>query len=114
MQTLYYDAPSNTSRRSSSYGSTTYTTTVGLFIVVVVVTVVLLVTTTVGCFIVEEEEEEEPKNCFNICQNLLYCSLSYSSTYIGTPKFLVKVLWVYSHLKSDFFCLQKVTYYSLT
>ena len=125
MQTLYYDAPSNTSRRSSSARSTTYnydcgityrrsssarsttvTTTVELFIVVVVVTIVLLVTTTVGCFIVRRRRRRmmmEAKSCANISQNLLYCSPSYTSTYIGTPKFLTKALWVYSHLKSDFF-----------
>ena len=56
----------------------------------------------------EEEEEEEKKNCFKISQNLLYCSLRYIYKYIGTPKFLVKVLWVYSHLKSDFFSEKKL------
>ena len=61
--TLYYDAPSNTSR---------------------------------------EEDEEEPKNCSKIAQNFLYCSLGYVYKHIGTPKFWTKVLWVYSHLKSDF------------
>ena len=50
-----------------------------------------------------DDEEEEPKNCFKIVQNRVYCTLGYSSTYIGTPKFLTKVLWVYSHLKSDSF-----------
>ena len=45
----------------------------------------------------------EAKNCANISQNLLYCSSRYTSTYIGTPKFVTKALWVYSHLKSDFF-----------
>ena len=45
----------------------------------------------------------EAKSCANISQNLLYCSPRYTSTYIGTPKFLTKALWVYSHLKSDFF-----------
>ena len=56
-------------------------------------------------FIVEEEEK---KNCFKITQNLLYCSLRYIYKHIGTPKFLVKVLWVYSHLKSDFFSKKKL------
>ena len=69
--TLYYDAPSNTSR--------------------------------------DEEEEEESKNCSNICQNLLNCSLGYIYKHIGTRKFLTKALWVYSHLKSGFLFLQKVT-----
>ena len=46
-----------------------------------------------------EEEEEDEKNCFNITQNLLDCSLSYPSTYIGTPKFFVKILWFYNDLK---------------
>ena len=57
----------------------------------------------------DDEEEDEKKNCSNIFQNLLYWSLSYTSTYIGTPKFLTKVLWVYNHLKSDFFVEEKVT-----
>ena len=74
--TLYYDAPSNTSR--------------------------------------DEKEEEESKNCSKIAQNFLYCSLGYVYKHIGTPKFWTKVLWVYSHLKSDILFLQKVTYYSLT
>ena len=52
--------------------------------------------------------EEEKKNCFKITQNLLYCSLRYIYKHIGTPKFLVKVLWVYSHLKSEFFCPKKL------
>ena len=39
----------------------------------------------------------EAKSCGNISQKLLYCSPRYISTYIGTPNFLVKVLWVYSH-----------------
>ena len=74
METLYYDAPSNTSRDDD-----------------------------------DDEDEEDPKNCSNICQNLLYCSLSYTSSYIGTRKFLTKALWVYSHLKSDFFFGEKFT-----
>ena len=45
----------------------------------------------------------DAKSCANISQNLLYCSSRYTSTYIGTPKFVTKALWVYSHLKSDFF-----------
>ena len=50
----------------------------------------------------------EAKSCANISQNLLYCSPRYTSTYIGTPKFLTKALWVYSHLKSDFFSEKKL------
>ena len=67
--TLYYDAPSNTSR----------------------------------------EDEDDKKNCSKITQNLLYCSLGYIYKHIGTRKFLTKALWVYSHLKSGFLFLQKVT-----
>ena len=48
------------------------------------------------------EEEEGSKNCSKIAQNFLYCSLGYVYKHIGTPKFWTKVLWVYSHLKSDF------------
>ena len=58
----------------------------------------------------EEEEEEddlEIKNCSKITQNLLYCSLGYIYKHIGTRKFLTKPLWVYSHLKSDFFFRRK-------
>ena len=51
----------------------------------------------------DDDDDDDQKNCFKISQNLLYCSLSYTSTYIGTPKFLTKVLWVYNDLKSDFF-----------
>ena len=50
----------------------------------------------------------EAKSCANISQNLLYCSPRYTSTYIGTRKFLTKPLWVYSHLKSDFFSEKKL------
>ena len=50
----------------------------------------------------------EAKNCANISQNLLYCSPRYTSTYIGTRNFLTKPLWVYSHLKSDFFSEKKL------
>ena len=67
--TLYYDAPSNTSR---------------------------------------EEEDEDPKNCSKIAQNFLYCSLEYIYKHIGTRKSLTKALWVYSHLKSDFFSEKKL------
>ena len=56
----------------------------------------------------DDEEEEEAKSCANISQNLLYCSPRYTSTYIGTRKFLTKPLWVYSHLKSDFFSEKKL------
>ena len=56
----------------------------------------------------DEEDDVDKKNCFKISQNLLYCSLSYTSTYIGTPKFWTKVLWVYNHLKSEFFSKKKL------
>ena len=56
----------------------------------------------------DEDDEEEAKSCANISQNLLYCSIRYTSTYIGTRKFLTKPLWVYSHLKSDFFSEKKL------
>ena len=48
------------------------------------------------------------KTFANIVQNLLYSRLRDTSTYIGSTKFLTKVLWVYSHLKTDFF-EEKVT-----
>ena len=57
-------------------------------------------------FIVDEDDDDDdddPKNCFKSAQNWIYCSLGYGYTYIGTPNFRVKVLWVYSNLKSDFF-----------
>ena len=73
--TLYYDAPSNTSRDDDD----------------------------------DEDDDEEIKNCSKITQNLLYCSLGYIYKHIGTRKYLVKALWVYSHLKSAFLFLQKVT-----
>ena len=57
----------------------------------------------------DDDEDEDPKNCSNICQNLLNCSLGYIYKHIGTRKFLTKPLWVYSHLKSGFLFLQKVT-----
>ena len=72
MHTLYYDAPSNTSRD-------------------------------------DDDDEEDPKNCFKIAQNRVCCTLGYIYKHIGTRKFLTKALWVYSHLKSGFLFLQKVT-----
>ena len=45
----------------------------------------------------------EAKTYANIVQNLLYFRLSDTSTYIGSTKFLTKVIWIYSHFKSDFF-----------
>ena len=42
----------------------------------------------------DDDDEEEKKSCSTICQNLLYCSPSNTSSYIGTPKFLTKALWV--------------------
>ena len=55
-----------------------------------------------------EEEEEDPKSCSKIAKNLLYCSLEYVYKHIGTPKFWTKVLWVYNHLKSEYFCPKKL------
>ena len=48
---------------------------------------------------VYDDDDKGEKNSSNIFQNSLYCSLGYLYKYIGTPKFLVKFLWVYSHLK---------------
>ena len=56
----------------------------------------------------DDDDDDGQKNCFKNFQNLLYRSLSYTSTYIGTPKFLTKVLWVYNDLKSDFFSKKKL------
>ena len=74
--------------------------------------VVLLITTTVGLFIVmmmmRRRMMMEAKSCANTCQNLLYCSLGYIYKHIGTRKYLTKALWVYSHLKSDFFSEKKL------
>ena len=50
----------------------------------------------------------EAKTYANIVQNLLYFRLRDTSTYIGSTKFLTKVLWVYSHFKSDFFSKKKL------
>ena len=79
MQTLYYDAPSNTSRDDDDDDDDD-----------------------------DDEEEEDPKNCSKIAQNRVCCTLGYDK-HIGTRKFLTKALWVYSHLKSEFLFLQKVT-----
>ena len=51
----------------------------------------------------EEDEDDEPKNCFKIAQNRVCCSFGYIFRYIGTTNARKKVLWVYSHLKSEFF-----------
>ena len=56
----------------------------------------------------EEEDQEDPKNCSKIAQNFLYCSLGYVYKHIGTPNVRVKVLWVYNHLKSDFFSKKRL------
>ena len=61
-------------------------------------------------FIIDDGHEEdriEEKNYANIIHNLLYFRLKDTSTSIGSTKFLTKVLWVYSHLKSDFFFRRK-------
>ena len=59
--------------------------------------------------LIVDDDDDETKSCSNICQNLLNCSLGYIYKHIGTRKFLTKPLWVYSHLKSGFLFLQKVT-----
>ena len=56
-----------------------------------------------------ERDADYAKSCTNISQNLLNCSLGYIYKHIGTRNFLTKALWVYSHLKSEFLFLQKVT-----
>ena len=106
MTLMMYDHDVIGINRRSSYVILLITTTVTKLIVVVVVHVVLLITTTVTLFIVMRILEA--KSCSNISQNLLYCSLGYVYKHIGTPNFLVKVLWVYSHLKSDFFWMKKL------
>ena len=58
----------------------------------------------------DDEDDEESKSCFKIAQNRVCCSLGYIFRYIGTPNFSEKVLWVYSHLKSEFFLDQNVLY----
>ena len=57
----------------------------------------------------DDDEEEGQKNCSKIAQNWVCCTLGYIYKHIGTRKFLTKALWVYSHLKSGFLFLQKVT-----
>ena len=42
----------------------------------------------------DDDDEDEEKNCSNICQNLLNCSLGYIYKHIGTRTFLTKALWV--------------------
>ena len=51
----------------------------------------------------DDDDDEESKSCFKIAQNRVCCSMGYIFRYIGTPNFSEKVLWVYSHLKSEFF-----------
>ena len=48
-------------------------------------------------------EENEPNNYFKIAQNRVCCTFGYIIRYIGTTNARKKVLWVYSHLKSEFF-----------
>ena len=60
----------------------------------------------------DDDDEDEPKNSFKIAQNRVCCSLGYIFRYIGTTNARKKVLWVYSHLKSEFFSgniVQKLT-----
>ena len=62
-------------------------------------------------FIVYDDEEKENGgkklrqyfSKFTILQPEVYLKI-----YIGTTKFLTKVLWVYSHFKSDFFSKKKL------
>ena len=51
----------------------------------------------------DDDEDDKPKNCFKIAQNRVCCSFRYIFRYIGTTNARKKVLWVYSHLKSEFF-----------
>ena len=51
----------------------------------------------------DDDDDEGPKNCFKIAENRVCCSFGYIIRYIGTTNARKKVLWVYSHLKSDFF-----------
>ena len=65
---------------------------------------------------IDRDDDEDDKSCFKIAQNRVCCSLGYIIRYIGTPKFSEKVLWVYSHLKSEFFSDnigQKLTEFAL-
>ena len=78
METLYYDAPSNTSHDDDDDDD-------------------------------DDDEDEDPKNCSKIAQNRVCCTLGYIYKHIGTRKFLTKASWVYSHLKTGFLFLQKVT-----
>ena len=52
-------------------------------------------TTTPPSYTSRDEDDAERKSFFNIAQNRVCCSLGYMYTYIGTPNFLKKVLWVY-------------------
>ena len=61
-----------------------------------------------SCMMIMRRTRMEAKTYTNIVQNLLYFRLRNISTYIGSTKFLTKVLWVYSHLKSDFFSKKKL------
>jgi len=48
-------------------------------------------------------EEWRQKAALIFLKIYFFYSLRYCSTYISTPNVRVKVLWVYSYLKSDFF-----------
>ena len=42
----------------------------------------------------DDDDDKDQNNCFKSAQNWIYCSLGYANTYIGTPNFRVKVVWV--------------------
>ena len=51
----------------------------------------------------DDDDDDEPKTYLETTENRVCYSLGCIIRYIGTPNFREKVLWVYSHLKSDFF-----------
>ena len=74
--------------------------------------VVLLITTTVELFIVDDvddDDDEDPKNLSIIITNFWKCALEAPPLWHQTTAVRTKPLWVYSHLKSDFFFGEKVT-----
>ena len=54
------------------------------------------------------DEEDETKSCFKSAQNRVCCSMGYGYTYIGTPNFCVKVLWVCELIEVRNFCPTKI------
>ena len=53
-------------------------------------------------------DEDETKSCFKSAQNRVCCSMGYGYTYIGTPNFCVKVLWVCELIEVRIFCPTKI------